>query len=253
MTGPAMPPVGEDDLHAFVDGRLDPARRAAVAAWLERHPADAARLRGWQEDAAMLRAALAPVAEEPLPARLRVAGLAAARRRWAPVAARRIAASVMLLAIGAASGWWVARQEDAAVGPPMADALAAHRVYAGRGSGAVEIAAAEGVLAERVAAAVGWQVPVPDLSALGLRPLGARVLPTEDGLAAFVLYEGAGGERLSLFVRRSRRAGPAAPEVMDREAPLRAAVWFRDGFGHAVVGEGAPKAVLLRVAALSGG
>ena len=44
-------------LHAYVDGRLDPARRAAVAAWLEAHPEQAAQVEGWKRDAERLRVA----------------------------------------------------------------------------------------------------------------------------------------------------------------------------------------------------
>jgi anti-sigma factor RsiW len=253
---PASPrPVGEDDLHAFVDGRLGEGRRREVEAWLAAHPAEAARLREWQRHSAALRAALGAVAEEAVPARLRLDALLAERRRRRTAAFGRMAAAAALFALGMAAGWGSARLDNReAAGPPMADALAAHRVYAGRTTGAVEIAAmASGPLAAELSAAAGWSVPVPDLSELGLHPLGGRVLPSEDGLAALVVYEGADGQRLSLFVRRSRRDGPVAPEVVEREAPLRAAVWFRGGFGHAVVGTGTPPGLLLHAAALSRG
>ena len=38
MRNDEPPPIGEDDLHAYVDGRLDAARLRHVDAWLERHP-----------------------------------------------------------------------------------------------------------------------------------------------------------------------------------------------------------------------
>ena len=36
-------PVGEDDLQAWVDGRLPPGRMQEIEAWLGRNPAEAAR------------------------------------------------------------------------------------------------------------------------------------------------------------------------------------------------------------------
>ena len=246
-------PIGEDDLHAFVDGRLDEVRHHEVEAWLAAHPAEASRLQDWQRQSAALRAALGGAAGETVPARLRPDALLAERRRRWVGTVRRAVAGAVLFVLGLASGWGYARfSERDLAGPPMADALAAHRVYTGRTTGVVEIAAASPeALAAALSGAVGWKVAVPDLSPLGLTPLGGRVLPSEDGLAALVVYEGARGLRLSLFVRRSRRDGPAQPEIIEREAPLRAAVWFRGGFGHAVVGTGAPASLLLSAAASS--
>ena len=75
----------DDELHAYVDGRLDPARRAAVAAWLEAHPEQAAQVEGWKRDAERLRALAANpehwVSNAALtPAQVR-RGLQARRRR----------------------------------------------------------------------------------------------------------------------------------------------------------------------------
>jgi anti-sigma factor RsiW len=247
-------PVGEDDLHAFVDGRLDEPRRREVEAWLAATPAEAARLRDWQRQSSALRTALGAVAGEAVPARLRLDTLHSERRQRRFAMLGRAAAAAVLFMLGMVAGWGSARLGGQGIaGPPMADALAAHRIYADRATGAVEIAAATpGALAAALSGAVGWTVLVPDLSPLGLVLLGGRVLPSEDGLAALVVYDGPQGLRLSLFVRRSRRDGPERPEIIEREKPLRAAVWFRGGFGHAVVAVGAPAELLLSAAAASG-
>lgn len=51
-------PPDEQDLHAYVDGRLDADARVAVERWLALHPARAEQVRRWRQDAQQLRAAL---------------------------------------------------------------------------------------------------------------------------------------------------------------------------------------------------
>ena len=61
-------PITEDDLHAYVDHALAPERRAEVATYLDDHPDIAGRIAGFANQRDALRAALAPIADEPLPA-----------------------------------------------------------------------------------------------------------------------------------------------------------------------------------------
>ncbi|WP_376787173.1 MULTISPECIES: anti-sigma factor family protein, partial [Pseudomonas] len=55
----------EDELHAYVDERLETARRREVELYLAAHPEQAARVEGWRADARLLRTALAGLAEQP--------------------------------------------------------------------------------------------------------------------------------------------------------------------------------------------
>jgi len=74
-------PIGEDDLQAYVDDRLTPDLRESVEAFLEANPDAAARV---QSDRALrddLRERLAFKAQEPIPARLRVARVRGQRRQ----------------------------------------------------------------------------------------------------------------------------------------------------------------------------
>ena len=92
------PPIDDDVLHAFVDGRLDAAMRARVVAWLDANPEQAARVADWQAANEALRAAYEPVAQEPVPARLMAFTLAQENRfgfGW-----RQAAAGLALLALG---------------------------------------------------------------------------------------------------------------------------------------------------------
>ncbi len=71
MTPP--PVVTEDELLAYVDGRLERDARDRVAAWLADHPEDAARVAAYGAQISALRGAYDPILDEPLPPALRAA------------------------------------------------------------------------------------------------------------------------------------------------------------------------------------
>jgi anti-sigma factor RsiW len=54
---------------------------------------------------------------------------------------------------------------------------------------------------------MGEQVRVPQLTSLGYRLVGSRVLPDPDGPAAQFVFEEAGGERVTLYVRSEAASG----------------------------------------------
>src|SRR3954447_1150193 len=109
-------PIGDDDLHGYVDKRLEPERMAAVEAYIATHPDAAVRVRQYQEQRQALRSALQPKHDEPIPVRLRVASIQAEqRRRWRRTLGRVAAAGLWLL-VGAAGGWFA--NEELAAGPP---------------------------------------------------------------------------------------------------------------------------------------
>ncbi len=60
-----LPSISDEDLHGFVDGELDPARKKAMLAHLQDCPADAARAEAWRRQNEALRAAFADVLTEP--------------------------------------------------------------------------------------------------------------------------------------------------------------------------------------------
>src|SRR5258708_17094853 len=94
-------PLNEDELHAYADNQLAPARAEEVAAALSREPALAARVAEIRRQNALLRDAFDPSLAEPLPRKLLAAatGRAARWSRWLPSAA--LAAS---LVIGVSTG-----------------------------------------------------------------------------------------------------------------------------------------------------
>ncbi|RWD44948.1 MAG: anti-sigma factor, partial [Mesorhizobium sp.] len=65
----------ERDIHMALDGELPGEERVAYDAWLEANPEMKAKSARYIADRAALRAALAGVMDEPVPARLRQAVL----------------------------------------------------------------------------------------------------------------------------------------------------------------------------------
>jgi anti-sigma factor RsiW len=79
--------LGDEDLNAYIDGRLDAEQAFSVAAHLARHPREAARAASLRAATDALRLVLDPVLQQPVPERLRALlrrhGIRAARWRKA--------------------------------------------------------------------------------------------------------------------------------------------------------------------------
>jgi anti-sigma factor RsiW len=106
-------------LQAFVDERLDGPRRDAVEAHLARHPELRERIAAERRQRASLRAQLQGKAAEPIPARLRIATLQAARRARLARRMSLIAAAVAIFVVGGSAGWFTSLRPTH---PPLAQA-----------------------------------------------------------------------------------------------------------------------------------
>lgn len=190
----------EDELQAFVDGRLDERGHAAVLAYLGRRPEELARLAdyaGLQED---LRSRVheADLPEDD-PRTLRLQQELARRlerpdrRLWL----RRAAAVVLLLG----AGWWsnTLYQSYGRLPSVVVGAAQAHQVFGEETQRPVELgASAYEEMAAWFSDQLGEPVEIPSLRAVGLRLVGGRLLPVEGGPIAQLLYEDRSGRRLTL-------------------------------------------------------
>lgn len=240
-------PIGEDDLQAAVDGRLDAGRCALVSGYLAANPEAASRVGRLREQRAALRERLAAKAAEPLPPRLRIAHVLAERRRKRLQRVRRVAAILVWLAIGAALGW-VARDgfQHAAPARLTAEAIAAHRTFVVEVRHPVEVdATQEAHLVQWLSRRLGRPLKAPDLAADGYRLMGGRLLSASAGPAAQLMYEDAGGQRLTLYLRADGEGGTAFRYA--ERGDVGAFYWVEDGFGYAVSGP-ADRQKLLHVA-----
>ena len=116
-------------------------------------------------------------------------------------------------------------------------AMASHAVYAADGRHPIEVTAAQSDhLSQWLSNRLRRSVAPPDLSALGYRLLGGRLLATErGGAAALFVYDDAQGNRISVLLR------PMAPELSAArtdiaQGPLTGCTWIHGGLGYAVVG-----------------
>jgi anti-sigma factor RsiW len=251
---PIERPVEEDDLHARVDGRLPPERAEAVDAYLAAHPEAQARVSQFVEQRQALRAAFAEHPGGPIPTRLRVANLLAGRRRRRNRELAQIAAAVCLLVLGGVVGWvardvtapLVSSTRGATARVITADAIAAYRTFSVEVRHAVEVdSGQEAHLVQWLSKRLGRQLIVPNLTTVGFRLMGGRLLPAEDGLAAQFMYENGNAERLTLYLRAD--IGGETAFRYHEEGGVGAFYWADEGFGYAIAAK-ADRDLLLRIA-----
>lgn len=224
----------EDELHAYVDECLDPERRRAVELYLAANPEQAARVEGWRRDARQLRAALSGFAGQSPnprldPAHVRRELRRRRQRRWASAAVL-----LVTLGIGGLGGWQVREASLMASNLPMADAVQAHRLFAD--ASALDLNANDPA---RLQSWLGQHFRhvgnVPDLSAYGFTPLGARLLSNEQGPAALLVFEDAKGQRVSLFLRSPGEHFARMPSGERTDGQLQARYWSHGDYNYALV------------------
>jgi anti-sigma factor RsiW len=230
-------PVTEDELHAYVDGELPSDRRPAVEAWLAAHPDDMARVSAWRSLADAIRARYGAVATEPVPARLSLRQIERAGRSWRGVAA---AAALAAFLVGGLAGWLahgVAAPATSAAAASTADAVDAYKLYVVEVRHPVEVPGSEEAhLTQWLSKRVGYQLRIPDLSPVGLKLVGGRLLPgPRGGAAAFFMYESRTGERFTLY--STRAGGPDSALRYNVDGQVGTLYWADGNVAYVVNGE----------------
>lgn len=236
-------PISEDDLHAWADGRLAPARMTQVEAWLAAHPERRAEAEAWRAQSAQLHRAYDAVLAEPIPARL----LPPAREaRW--VDARK-AAAVAWLSLGLVAGYFLRGAPErpapavALPGGPTAPSLprlaaVAHAVFVPEVRHPVEVGAdQEAHLVSWLSKRLGADLRPPELGASGYRLVGGRLLPGDSGEVAQFMYENANRQRLTLYVRPGGATDGETGFRYARENGIDVFYWVDDRFGYALSGD----------------
>jgi anti-sigma factor RsiW len=233
--------IGEDDLHALVDGQLDPERRRLVEHYLQSHPEEALRVAAYRAQRADLRTMFVGAGAEVIPPRLRLAALihGRAKQTWSPW---RLAASVVIgIAIGLGGGWVLFAPRtpslpELAMNVLVQQAFTNHAVYAADARRPVEIAASEQQQLTRwLSNRLQRTVTAPDLTKFGYTLLGGRLVATERGSpAALLVYSNQEGARVSLLLRPMLPTLRVTDEQYEQHATQLCA-WIANGMGYAVV------------------
>jgi anti-sigma factor RsiW len=217
-------PVTEAELHAWLDGELHAERRAAVRRHLAEHPDDERRLDSYRSQAALISKAFAQTGQQPILPR------AVGQRRFLGAAA-----AALLLVAGAAAGWfgWENVSGDAA--DLAGYALSAHRLYVTEARHPVEVTADQSDhLTAWLSKGLDRPLRIPTIA--GYQLVGGRLLPSEYGPAAQLMYEDAGRRRVTLYFCAADLPNGTEFHTV-RSGPVNALLWHEAGLVWAMVGE----------------
>ena len=236
--------VDVDELHAFVDARIDASRLPAVLAWLQANPGDAARVLQWQAQRVQLRQLARAVDLGETPAALtdvvsRAAAGVRRRAQW-----QQAAAVLLLVAAGVAGGryWGQAAAPEAPEGMAASpafvrEAVLAHAVFVPEKRHPVEVAASdEAHLVQWLSRRLGAPLKVPSLARQGYQLLGGRLLPGEGTPRAQFMYENAQGARVTLYIavfEPGQAPDPASFRSV-RVGGEESFYWIEERFGYAL-------------------
>jgi anti-sigma factor RsiW len=245
-------PITEADLQAYVDGRLDDARRLAVEEWIATRPEEAERLADYRRLSEGLRTSYGAVLSEPVPERLRLS-VGRPRRLWRFA----IAAAWLVLgvAIGAAAGWQLHGSRP--VAGPTADAGAvmaqraaiAHATYSPEVRHPVEVGAdQEAHLVAWLSKRLGAPLRAPKLESVGYSLVGGRLLPGESGPVAHFMYQCNQGTRVTLYVRAEAVNNRETAFRYAEEGKVRVFYWIDRKLGYALSSADISKDDLFKVA-----
>lgn len=208
----------------------------------------------WLAQRDALRQLHREVLDEPVPASL----LAAAGVENAPRGARahglRWGGMAAAVVVAFAAGWignaqWLRATADTprlvrtvpAAQEFVHAAAVAHAVYSPEKRHPVEVAAAEQQhLIQWLSKRLDRPLKLPDLSAQGYTLVGGRLLPGSQGPRAQFMFEGAGGERVTLYVGSVDGVAAGRPDEtafrFATEGPVPSFYWIDHGFGYALAG-----------------
>jgi anti-sigma factor RsiW len=243
-------PITEADLHAFIDGQLEAARRIEVEDYLARHPDVAAQVMADLRVRDMLQLAFTDA-----PARPSLRLLEAARRLERSFAWRRIglpvhqaAAIAFLIGLG-----WVAHDRtgvfeisdtEAAPRPPafVVDAQHAHETAQLRARMVSQVATPVYHTAE-ILKETGITLPALPAS---WRVADLQVFPSHEGHSIEVSLEAPSLGRMSLFAAQAPASGTTAP-TLARSSANPTVYWQSGSLAYALTGS-APEPALKQAA-----
>ena len=236
--------IDEDDVHAFVDGRLPAPEAAQLRSRLAADPQLQATVNAWAAQRDALRRTFAQPELGTTPAPL----LAAAEHaqelrdsartftRWAGMAAS------VLLAFGL--GWLASMEYGTRFNAPSPavqfarQASVAYVVFQPEVRHPVEVDATQQQhLVQWLSKRLGRPLKVPVLTQQGYELMGGRLLPGDGGARAQFMYQNAAGQRLTLYIGAVKAGTAGSQETSFRfleDGPVPGFYWVDQGFGYAL-------------------
>ncbi|NDL65234.1 anti-sigma factor family protein [Acerihabitans arboris] len=229
----------ENDLQAYVDNQLDESRRLWVERYLAQHPEAAKRVADWQSETQRLRVALAgdeslaqaqgPQPQYSQPQVIRRQIRSRRQMRWA------LAFTLILsLGGGGVAGWQLRDMDMQRHVLPMEDAVRAYQMFSRDKLPVLD------VVADNRGAMNNWlsryfingAMP-PNLEEYGFTLLGGRLMATDAGPSALIVYQDRQGVRVTYYIRPSGHNGLRSGK---REAGnLLAQYWSDNKYNYAMV------------------
>jgi len=242
-------PVQDSDLHAYVDGWLEPERRLEFEASLAEDPLAAERVEAFRRQNDGLHALFdgtlsEPLTEEMKQLRDRLNGRHAGndnRRGRLDSPFLRTAAALALLISGGIGGYLAKPAQVVTTEPPALqsfaqEAVQAHDFYTTDSRFAVEIGGEDrNALDSWLSKRLGRDVFAPDLAGVGYRLIGGRSLPIATGAGAQYMYENDAQRRLTLFVG-SPKAGRESAVSFAQRGDIGMFYWVDGPLAYALLG-----------------
>lgn len=242
--------IDRDRLHAYADGQLSDDERAAIAARLAEHPDQRAEVADWLRQKALLHDAYDPLLAEPLPPALAALAASGGRPRLRPL---RIAAALGWIAVGVTLGsvgdrFWRPAPDSTELATLPHRAAVAHAVFVPEVRHPVEVGAdQEAHLVAWLSKRLGARLRVPGLRAEGFHLVGGRLIPSDSGPGALIMYEDSAGRRLTLYVCIDDANSGATAFRYARQDTLSTFYWIDGHSAYALSGE-LPRETLLPIA-----
>lgn len=241
--------ITDQDLHAYVDGELDPATLREVEVWLVGHPDDAVKVHLYRLQKLHLHELYDDALEASVPESVEAALSSNPPASWWP-GWQKMAAGLVLLVVGGLGGWGVGLlpgETQTAETNFVRRALNAHVVYAHDTARPVEVGINQQThLMSWLSGRLGHPLRTPDIQGAGFKLIGGRLVADQDTPAAMFMYEDQRDQRVTLYVR----TGPHSTDTAFRfiaEHGMVAFYWTDGPLAYVLTGE-MPRRDLLELA-----
>jgi len=220
----------ELQLHAYVDGDLDEAAMVRVEEYLRKNPEAAVKIQAYLKQKDDIRSfAQREVDTDVAPEAYRLGKKLAQRLQpRPPIRGKRTLAMAFLFVAG-----WLGHSLYLPLvnGPSFTDEVVQAHLFSS--SDPSELLPLSPERVSRLFARIGEMERLPDLRHLGFEPIGAQLLPSDDGMVLHVPYRNAKGMIVSYFLLHEAEEDEVAPHILHSDG-ITMAYWQHEHSRFAV-------------------